>query len=122
MCVCVCFVLSDHILSPSSSEPAMSEAAQDAALAAGHLEMAVLSFSPGPRGQGRAGQVQVSRPCGPSRLALEAVGWVPGCVDTGPCLREQEGVFTVKPVGAQGGHGAPCCSGDPGARGREDVC
>ena len=28
---------------------------------------------------------------------------MPGCVDAGLCLREQEGISTVKPVGAQGG-------------------
>ena len=41
-----------HILSPSSSEPAVSETAQGAALTAGHQEVAVLSFLPRPERAG----------------------------------------------------------------------
>lgn len=97
----------------------MSEAARDTALAAGHLEMAVLSFSPGPRGQGRARQVQASRPCGPSRPTLRL--WLLG-VDTGPCPQEQEGVPYGQTLWVHKGGLERRAAQVTQGSGREDVC
>ena len=59
-------------------------------------------FSPGPRGQGRAGQVQVSRPCGPSTVSTEKK-WLAGPEASKPAHWATSGIEVVVIVCVCGG-------------------